>query len=90
MLVSPVVIYQIWAFLSPALKRHEKKVIIPALYFGVFLFAAGVYLSYTRALTAALQFLLFFGEDYFDQVGMAWVWGKPCSMSRGGPLPALS
>ncbi|HAW91170.1 MAG TPA: twin-arginine translocase subunit TatC [Gemmatimonadetes bacterium] len=67
-LVSPVVIYQIWAFLSPALERHEKRVIIPALYFGVFLFAAGVYLSYTRALTAALQFLLFFGEDYFDMM----------------------
>ena len=49
-LVSPVVIYQIWAFLSPALKRHEKRVIIPALYFGVFLFAAGVYLSYTLSL----------------------------------------
>ncbi len=67
-LVSPIVVYQIWAFLSPALEKHEKRAIIPALYFGVFLFAAGVYLSYTRALTAALQFLLFFGEDYFDMM----------------------
>ncbi len=67
-LVSPIIVYQIWAFLSPALERHEKKVIIPSLYGGVLLFAGGVYLAYTQALTAALRFLLFFGEDYFDMM----------------------
>jgi sec-independent protein translocase protein TatC len=67
-LVSPIIIYQIWAFLSPALKRHEKRAIIPALYMGVILFAAGVWMSYAVALPVTLQFLLFFGEGYFDQM----------------------
>jgi sec-independent protein translocase protein TatC len=67
-LVSPIIIYQIWAFLSPALERHEKRAIIPALYLGVVLFAAGVWMSYTLALPVTLQFLLFFGEGYFDQM----------------------
>jgi sec-independent protein translocase protein TatC len=67
-LVSPIIVYQIWAFLSPALERHEKRAIIPALYLGLILFAAGVAMSYYVALPVTLRFLLFFGEDYFDQV----------------------
>lgn len=65
-LASPIIIYQIWAFLSPALDRHEKRAIIPALYLGVVLFAAGVAMSYYLALPVTLRFLLFFGTDYFD------------------------
>ncbi len=67
-LVSPIIVYQIWAFLSPALERHEKRAIIPALYLGVVLFAAGVAMSYYAALPVTLRFLLFFGEGYFDQM----------------------
>ena len=31
LIASPVIIYQVWAFLSPALYSHEKKVVIPVL-----------------------------------------------------------
>ena len=65
-LASPIIVYQIWAFLSPALERHEKRAIIPALYLGVVLFATGVAMSYLLALPMTLRFLLFFGTDYFD------------------------
>ena len=67
-LASPIIVYQIWAFLSPALERHEKRAIIPALYMGVVLFAAGVAMSYYLALPVTLRFLLFFAEGYFDQM----------------------
>ena len=53
-LVSPIIVYQIWAFLSPAL------------YLGVVLFAGGVAMSYYLALPVTLRFLLFFGNEYFD------------------------
>ena len=65
-LVSPIIVYQIWSFLSPALERHEKRAIVPALYLGVFLFAGGVAMSYFAALPVTLRFLLFFGNEYFD------------------------
>ena len=65
-LVSPIIVYQIWAFFSPALERHERRVIIPSLYMGVGLFSAGVAMSYYLALPVTLRFLLFFGEGYFD------------------------
>ncbi len=67
-LASPILVYQIWAFLSPALERHEKRAIIPALYLGLVLFAAGVAMSYYAALPVTLRFLLFLGEGYFDQM----------------------
>ena len=65
-LASPIIVYQIWSFLAPALERHEKRAIIPALYLGVVLFAAGVLMAYYLALPVTLRFLLFFGTDYFD------------------------
>ena len=70
-LSSPIIVYQIWSFLSPALEKHEKRAIIPALYLGVVLFAAGVLMSYYLALPVTLQFLLFFGADYFEPMMQA-------------------
>ena len=39
---APVVIYHLWSFLAPALTKSEKRAIMPSLYLGVVLFAAGV------------------------------------------------
>ncbi len=65
-LVSPVVIYHIWSFLAPALEKHEKRVIVPSLYFGLVLFAAGVALAYYVALPVTLSFLMLFGNEWFE------------------------
>lgn len=66
-LASPVVIYQAWAFLSPALEDHEKKVIIPALYLGLVLFGAGVAMAYFAVLPLALRFLMGFLPGVLEQ-----------------------
>jgi len=55
-LSSPIIVYQIWSFLSPALESREKRAIIPALYLGVVLFIAGVALCYFAALPVTLAF----------------------------------
>jgi Tat protein translocase TatC len=60
LVASPVVIYQIWAFLSPALYEREKRLIIPALGVGVVLFLAGAMACYEWLLPAALKVLLGF------------------------------
>jgi len=41
LLASPVVVYQIWAFLAPALYERERRMVMPALSVGVLLFLAG-------------------------------------------------
>jgi sec-independent protein translocase protein TatC len=57
---APVVLYQLWAFLSPALYQHEKRVVIPMLFGATLLFIAGVSLSFFVLLPFTLQFLLGF------------------------------
>jgi sec-independent protein translocase protein TatC len=63
-LAFPVVIYQVWAFLAPALERRERRVIIPSLYMGTVLFAAGAAMAYWIALPVSLRFLFGFQQDF--------------------------
>lgn len=56
-LASPVVLYQLWAFINPALTSREKKWAFPIVGALVVLFAAGVFFGYW-ALPRGLEFLL--------------------------------
>ena len=38
----PILVYQIWSFLAPALEKEERRAIVPALYLGLVLFVGGV------------------------------------------------
>ena len=59
-LAAPVILYQIWAFLSPALYQHEKRVVIPVLLGATLLFICGVSVSFFVLLPLTLDFLLEF------------------------------
>jgi sec-independent protein translocase protein TatC len=67
LLASPIVVYQIWAFLSPALLPSEKRAIVPSLYFGLVLFMAGVAMAYYVALPVTLQFTMGFQTESLEQ-----------------------
>lgn len=56
-LSSPVIGYQIWAFLSPALHPHEKRVMIPVLAGAVLLFLGGCAMSVAWVLPVTLKLL---------------------------------
>ena len=64
-LASPIVVYQAWAFLSPALTSDERKVILPTMSLGVVLFGTGVAFSYFLVLEPTIQFFLVFGAQWF-------------------------
>jgi sec-independent protein translocase protein TatC len=53
----PVIGYNLWAFLSPALYRHERRVVIPVLVAATLLFSGGVALAYFLVLPLTLRFL---------------------------------
>jgi sec-independent protein translocase protein TatC len=57
-LASPVIFYQLWSFLAPALYKHEKKVVIPVLSFGAILFGGGVALAFFGLIPLTLRMLL--------------------------------
>jgi sec-independent protein translocase protein TatC len=56
-LALPVIGYNVWAFLSPALYRNERRIVIPILAAATFLFLAGVALAYFLVLPLTLKFL---------------------------------
>lgn len=58
LLAFPIVVYQLWGFVAPALLPEEKRAILPALYFGLFLFVCGGSLAYFGVLPVGLRFLL--------------------------------
>lgn len=66
-LASPVLIYQVWAFMSPALLPSEKRIIVPALYLGLVLFGAGVAMAYFIALPVTLKFTMGFQTEALEQ-----------------------
>src|SRR5881396_3398871 len=60
LLASPVVIYQIWAFLAPALYERERRLIVPSLAAGALLFLGGALACYRWLLPAALRVFMSF------------------------------
>lgn len=66
-LAAPILIYQLWAFVAPALLPSEKRAIVPSMYLGLVLFAAGVALAYFVALPVTLRFLMGFQVESLQQ-----------------------
>ena len=57
-LASPVILYQVWSFISPALYRNEKRFVLPFLFLSVGLFLSGGYFGYRFVFPVAMDFLI--------------------------------
>ncbi len=55
---SPIVFYQLWAFISPGLYKREKKLVFPFVFFSTTLFVSGVVFAYYFVFPAALSYML--------------------------------
>ena len=79
-LASPVVLYQLWLFVAPALYKHERKDVAVFIVPTVFLFLTGIAFGYFITLPYVLRFLVSFQgnvgpikpmitvNEYFDLV----------------------
>ena len=65
-LASPVIIWQVWAFLSPALYGRERRTLVPALFAGLVLFLVGASLAFAYIIPPALKVLMSFQSGAFD------------------------
>ena len=57
-LSTPVVLYQVWSFVSPGLYKREKKIALPFLLFGTVSFLAGALFCYYVVAPKGFGFLL--------------------------------
>ena len=54
----PLILYQLWAFIRPGLKKRENVFAVLAMCFGLVCFAGGVYFAYRLMLPFMLEFLI--------------------------------
>lgn len=62
-LAIPFLLYQVWAFISPGLYKHEKRYIVPVLMMATVFFALGASFAYKVAFPNASDFLLGWAEQ---------------------------
>lgn len=65
-ITSPVIIYQLWAFVVPAFSEQERRVARPLVLLTPFLFICGCVFGYYVVLPPALSFLLGFNAENFN------------------------
>ncbi len=58
----PLILYQLWRFLAPAINKRNSRRVFLWMMCGFFLFFAGTAFSYFVAIPAAIDFLMGFGE----------------------------
>ena len=58
----PVIFWQLWLFLAPGLYDHEKKLVIPFVFFATLMFLMGASFAYYIVVPVGFEFLINFGS----------------------------
>jgi sec-independent protein translocase protein TatC len=61
----PVVFWQFWLFVAPGLYEHEKKMVIPFVFFATLMFITGAAFCYYVVIPFGFDFLINFGSALF-------------------------
>jgi sec-independent protein translocase protein TatC len=62
----PILLFQLWAFMAPAIEEHTQRIVSYFVVLATVLFAAGIAFSYTVVLPRALDFLTNFDDQLYD------------------------
>ncbi len=62
----PVILWQVWCFISPGLHRHEKKFGMLVVFWATVLFAFGVGFAYVAVMPRALVYLMSFAGENLE------------------------
>ncbi len=65
-LAIPVILWQAWAFLAPAVQPHVERVVLALVVLATGLFVTGVAFMYVVVLPRALDFLTSYDEELYD------------------------
>jgi sec-independent protein translocase protein TatC len=65
-LALPVLLWQLWSFLAPAVEVHAQRVVLTCVVLSTALFAGGVAFMYYVVLPRALEFLTTFDDELYD------------------------
>ena len=60
----PVILYQFWAFVAPGLHPHERRMVVPFVFFASLFFVGGAIFGYYVVFPYGFQFFVGFGSDF--------------------------
>ncbi len=67
-IASPVILYQIWLFIRPALYENERRFTVLFVLFGSLFFIGGALFGYFLIFPNAFRFFLSFGANYLSPI----------------------
>jgi sec-independent protein translocase protein TatC len=89
-LVLPVLLWQIWAFLAPAVNPHFERIALAFVSLATGLFVCGVLFMYYVVLPRALEFLTNYDEELYDiQIRASYYYNFVALLLLGGGLAFL-
>ena len=59
----PIIVWQLWSFIAPALYGHEKRLAIPFVFFSSLCFGIGTYFGFTFVFPMIFLFLVTYGTN---------------------------
>lgn len=62
-LASPIIFWQVWGFILPALRNHEKRYLMLVVPLSIILFATGVFFGYSTVFKYGIAFFLGFATE---------------------------
>ena len=65
-LAIPIILWQVWAFLAPAVSPHFERIVLVFVLLATGLFVSGVAFMYAVVLPRALDFLTSYDEEFYD------------------------
>lgn len=66
MLSFPVILYQVWSFIAPGLKKHEKKLAITVVFWGSLLFCIGAFFAIFGVLPRMLTYFMSYANENLE------------------------
>ncbi len=65
-LALPVVLWQLWSFLAPAVEAHAERIVLLFVLLATFLLVGGIAFAYWVVLPQAVHFLTNFDDQYYN------------------------
>jgi sec-independent protein translocase protein TatC len=89
-LVLPILLWQIWSFLAPAMSPHFERIAVSFAALATALFACGVVFMYYVVLPRALEFLTGYDEELYDiQIRASYYYNFVALLLLGGGITFL-
>jgi sec-independent protein translocase protein TatC len=82
-LASPVILWQLWSFVSPGLYSRERRYAAPFIIFATLFFVGGGYFGYRVVFPMACQFFLDMGKEFKQVITIDEYFGLASKMLLG-------